>query len=287
MSRTVYLRPAVIHVPIVVGTGLPQKKGLSPAPCLTVIKHVKSVSFVSPCLSIPPVPSAPQCCRKSTCRRQVTKVLGNMAPPGFKSSGGLHFEGRLQPPVQDETPIDQVTSDNQCICQPSQEQLLERGVAVSDYQTGGREVVVRSSLAFYNRLFIVLKPNNKWRPILDLSKLNLFLKSETFKMETPETIRLSLQQGEWVTSLDFSDAYFHIPINPRSNLPVHGSAVWPSDSSVGVYKGCEGGKTDGPGQGYKDPPVPRRLVASSPLSGDLFGPNPDPVGLVPKARVGG
>ena len=35
-------------------------------------------------------------------------------------------------------------------------------------------------------------------------------------METPETIRLSLQQGEWITSLDFSDAYFHIPIAQRS-----------------------------------------------------------------------
>ena len=35
-------------------------------------------------------------------------------------------------------------------------------------------------------------------------------------METPETIRISLQQGEWVTSLDFSDAYFQIPIHPGS-----------------------------------------------------------------------
>ena len=35
-------------------------------------------------------------------------------------------------------------------------------------------------------------------------------------METPETIRISLQQGEWVTSLDFSDAYFHIPIHTGS-----------------------------------------------------------------------
>ena len=60
------------------------------------------------------------------------------------------------------------------------------------------------------------KPNNKWRPILDLSKLNLFLKVEKFKMETPETIRTSLQQGEWVTSVDFKDAYFHIPIQEQS-----------------------------------------------------------------------
>ena len=72
------------------------------------------------------------------------------------------------------------------------------------------------SLGFFNRLFLVPKPDNKWRPILDLSNLNFFLKTEKFKMETPETIRTSLQQGEWVTSIDFKDAYFHIPIQERS-----------------------------------------------------------------------
>ena len=35
-------------------------------------------------------------------------------------------------------------------------------------------------------------------------------------METPETIRTSLQAGEWVTSIDFKDAYFHISINSQS-----------------------------------------------------------------------
>ena len=74
----------------------------------------------------------------------------------------------------------------------------------------------QKSLGFFNRLFLVPKPNNKWRPILDLSNLNLFLKAEKFKMETPETIRSSLQQGEWVTSVDFQDAYFHIPIQEQS-----------------------------------------------------------------------
>ena len=74
----------------------------------------------------------------------------------------------------------------------------------------------QTSLGFFNRLFLVPKPNYKWRPILDLSKLNLFLKVEKFKMETPETIRTSLQQGEWVTSVDFKDAYFHIPIQEQS-----------------------------------------------------------------------
>ena len=77
------------------------------------------------------------------------------------------------------------------------------------------------SLGFFNQLFLVPKPNNKWRPILDLSKLNLFLKEEKFKMETQETIRTSLQLGEWVTSIDFKDAYFHIPIQEQKYLRFH------------------------------------------------------------------
>ena len=34
----------------------------------------------------------------------------------------------------------------------------------------------QKSVGFFNRLFLVPKPNNKWRPILDQSNLNLFLK---------------------------------------------------------------------------------------------------------------
>ena len=74
----------------------------------------------------------------------------------------------------------------------------------------------QTSLGFFNRLFLIPKPQNKWRPILDLSHLNPFLRVENFKMETPETIRTSLQRGEWVTSIDFKDAYFHIPIQEQS-----------------------------------------------------------------------
>ena len=51
---------------------------------------------------------------------------------------------------------------------------------------------------------------------LDLSTLNNYLKTQSFKLETLETIRTSLQAGEWVTSVDFKDAYFHIPINSHS-----------------------------------------------------------------------
>ena len=159
------------------------------------------------------------------------------------------------------------------------------------------EQLVVSSVAFYNRLFLAPKPNRKWRATLDLSQLNLYLSTNTFKMETPETIRLSLQTGEWVTSLDFSDAYFHIPINQRSqkylevfplqsDLPIHSSPLWSGHSSPRVYKGGQGSETDGTSKGYPNPPVPRRLVTESPVPGNLPTTYPDPLGPSPTIRVG-
>ena len=72
------------------------------------------------------------------------------------------------------------------------------------------------SLGFYSRLFLVPKPHQRWRPVIDLSRLNTFLHVEKFKMETPKSIRTSLIPGEWVSSIDLSDAYLHIPILPNS-----------------------------------------------------------------------
>ena len=144
----------------------------------------------------------------------------------------------------------------------------------------------QTSLGFFNRLFLVPKPNNKWRPILDLSKLNLFLKVEKFKMETPETIRTSLQQGEWVTSVDFKDAYFHntdtgtvqeilkVPCS-GPDLPVQGTALWSVHSAHGVHCVSKGGETDGHTQGYKDPPIPRRLVGESRIPPSLSPSHPN------------
>ena len=72
------------------------------------------------------------------------------------------------------------------------------------------------SLRFYSCLFLVPKPHQRWRPVIDLSRLNTFLLVERFKMETPESIRSSLIPGEWVSSIDLSDAYLHISVHPNS-----------------------------------------------------------------------
>ena len=74
----------------------------------------------------------------------------------------------------------------------------------------------RNSLGFCSHLFLVPKPGNHWRPVIDLSSLNKFLAIPKFKIETQESILASLRKGEWVTSIDLMDAYLHVPIHTQS-----------------------------------------------------------------------
>ena len=73
-----------------------------------------------------------------------------------------------------------------------------------------------TTLGYYSRLFLVPKPMKQWRPVIDLSMLNNHLHVPTFKMETAESFRKWIRKGEWVTSIDLTDAYFHVPIHPQS-----------------------------------------------------------------------
>jgi hypothetical protein len=91
------------------------------------------------------------------------------------------------------------------------------------------ETVSSPDPGFYSRIFLVPKPENKWRPIIDLSALNSHIPCPTFKMETPGSILRSVQKGQWLTSLDLKDAYFHIPIHPESRRYLrflHQGVVW-------------------------------------------------------------
>ena len=67
------------------------------------------------------------------------------------------------------------------------------------------------SLGFYSCLFLVPKPQQKWRPVKDQSRLNSFLKMENSKKETSESIRVSLIPGKWVASIDLSAPTFLSP----------------------------------------------------------------------------
>jgi hypothetical protein len=94
----------------------------------------------------------------------------------------------------------------------TQQEIREQVSGLLDKQVL-EEVAWTHSPGYFSRFFVVPKRDpGKWRPILDLSSLNTYI-DKRFKMETTESIRAQLRQGEWATSIDLSEAYHHIPIH--------------------------------------------------------------------------
>ena len=199
-------------------TGLPQRKGVNPNICqlYTEIKYVKDVSCVGHLPSVKLVTNAqhavfipPVGARLNQCWKK-WETLGSSPKVVTILREGYTLPFRFRPHL---TRSPTVISNYH---NPTKQSFLLEALYQLINKNAVEPVDNPNSLGFYNRLFLVPKPNNRWRPILDLSTLNTFLHTGSFKMETPETIRTSLQVGEWVTSIDFKDAYFHIPIHSQS-----------------------------------------------------------------------
>ena len=199
-------------------TGLPQRKGVNPTCCqmCTEIKYVKNLSCVGHLSSVNLVTDAPPVVTLPPVGGRLHKCRGKMGSLGCESKRSQHIERRLHPPLPVQTKLIQVTNCNKQLPEPSKTGQPFRSLCQLVNKNAVEWVENHNSLGFYNRLFLVPKPDNRWRPILGLSNLNTFLDVGLLKMETPETIRTSLQAGEWVISIDFKDAYFHIPIHSQS-----------------------------------------------------------------------
>ena len=199
-------------------TGLPQRKGVNPNACqlYTKIKYVKDVFCVGHLPSVNLVTNAqhavldpPAGARLHQCWEK-WETLGSSPKVVNILREGYTLPFRFRPHL---TRSPTVISNYH---NPTKQSFLLEALYQLINKNAVKPVENPNSLGFYNRLFLVPKPNNRWRPILDLSTLNTFLNTGSFKMETPETIRTSLQTGEWVTSIVFKDAYFHIPIHSQS-----------------------------------------------------------------------
>ena len=205
-----------VATPAVTVNGQLQKKNVRPSQLKVEIKSVKGVLCVNQCLSAPIVRNALHVVKDPPVGGRLQKFWQVWLSLGSNPRVVSILKEGYSLPFKVRSPLSRSPVIVSHYADPVKSKNLKDSLQALIQKQAVEKVLVTSSLAFYNRLFLVPKPNKRWRPILDLSQLNLYLATASFKMETPETIRLSLQQGAWVTSLDFSDAYFHIPINPRS-----------------------------------------------------------------------
>ena len=160
-----------------------------------------------------------QSLHQSTSRRAPPFFQKRLASKQLFIQRVKHYHQWLRTAIPLKTKLGQISSDNIRVQGPSKRPSSDRLHPVSSLKEHYRKGGYVKSLGFYSRLFVVPKPHQSWRPVIDLSRLNTFLNVEKFKMETPESIRTSLIPGEWVLSIDLSDAYLLRPVAKSEIFP--------------------------------------------------------------------
>ena len=70
--------------------------------------------------------------------------------------------------------------------------------------------------SYFSIIFMVPKSNGKWRPIIDLKRLNKYIDGPHFKMDDVQKVWDSLIPDQYAFSLDLKDAYLHVPVHRKS-----------------------------------------------------------------------
>ena len=255
--------------------------------CL-LCKSLSLCSNCSKCLS---------CCRKSTCGGPSAKVLAGLALPGCKPKSSFNSSGRVQPTLQGETSSDKVTGHYQWIRKSGQKQT-HKGLFTSTHsETGGRKGDNSILPGLLQPLVSCTKTQQKMEAHPRFKPSELLPSNFIFQDgDTRDHPTLSSKRGVGDVS-GFQRRLFPYPnrtkvaeipqvLPPQSSLSVHSPPLWPLSGSVGVHQGGQGSQINGTGSGYQDPPVPRRLVAESPVPGNVPTSYPDPLGPMPQVRVG-
>ena len=225
-------------------------------------------------------------------------MLGEMGNPGFKSKSGQHTEGGLHSPVLVQTPLDKVTDCNKQLPQSNQAVLPFRSTVSADKQkcsrTGGKSKLT-------GVLQLAIFGTQTQQPVETGPRpehLEHLFKHRVVQDGDPRDNK-NLPTGRGVGHIH----RFQRRILPHTNsqpvqevhalsppglvLPVQSPTLWPVHSSHGVHSGSQRGQTHGTSEGYKDPPVPRRLAGESLYPRHLSPAYSNPSHTVSGTRVAG
>ena len=115
----------------------------------------------------------------------------------------LEFQARsplsLPGPVRS-TPV---SSENQHLILLEVESLLQKGAV---------EKIKILDTGFYSNIFLVKKKDGSQIPVINLKKLNKFIKKKPFRMSTVKDVSTTLRKKDWAITIDLKDAYLHVPI---------------------------------------------------------------------------
>ena len=228
----------------------------------------RSITFCKACHQ------CPTCCFRSPCRGEVKPVLAKMGNPGFKSKSSKHTEGGLHSPLPVQTPLDKVTDCNKQLPQSNQTVLPYRGTVSAVKQkcsrTGGQSkfIGVLQPAIFGTQTQQPVETHPRPEHLEHLFKHRVIQDGDPrdHKNLPPSRGVGHIHRFQrcilpYTHSQSVQEVHAFSP--PGSVLSVQSPSLWPFHSSHGIHSGGQRGQTHGPSEGYKDPPVPRRLAGES------------------------
>ena len=237
-----------------------------------------------------------KCCPQSSCRGQTSELLENLAGPRYRSKSGSNPQRGLHPPISDPTETSKISNRHKLLWQSPEEQLPAGGITSAYRQKCSRV----SKKPVISELFqqIVSSPQTQQSVETDLGSEQPEFLPQVGEIQNgdpgnhqdiPPTGRvdhLHRLQGCILPHPNTGTVQEISEIScPRPNLPVQSPTIRAFDSTTGVYCNSKGGQTDGHTQGYKDPPVPRRLVGESRILPSLSPTHTRTSTVMPEVRL--
>ena len=196
--------------------------------------------------------------------------MANLAGSGSRSKSSSDPKSGLHPPLPDPAKAHKVTHDYKLLCQSPQEQLPAGGIT-SAYSPKCCRTSKTTNISG------VFQPTIFSPKTQQVATYTGFEQTESFPQDgeiqdgdtgnhqnvapTRGVGHLDRFQGRLLPYTNTGTVQEISEIScPRSDIPVQGSALWSVHSTLGVHCNSKRSQTDGHSQGYKDPPVPRRLV---------------------------
>ena len=240
----------------------------------------------------------PKCCTKSACRGQTSKVLGNLVKAGSRSKNHPNSEGGLYPSLSDPAKSYKVSNSHKLLCQSPQEQLPDGGIASAYGQKCNRVGPQPNLLWFLQQTFSSAQTQQQMEADTRSKQTKSFPQGGKIQDgDTGNHQNLSPTRGVGHLSRLQRRLLPHTNTgtiqeisqisHPGPDLPVQSSPIWSVHSAHGVHCNSKRGETDGRTAGYKDPPVPRRLVGESPFQAKLSPTHSDSSQNVSGPRLAG
>ena len=225
-------------------------------------------------------------------------MLANLAGHGCRSENSSNIERGLHPPLSDPAKSHKVSHNYKRLCQSPQEQLPDGGITSAYNQKCCRTVSQPDLPRVFQPSFFGTQTPQQVETYTGPKQTKSVPQGGKVQngdtgnhQDIPPTRRvghLDRLQGCLLSHTNTGTFQEISQIScPGPDITIQGTSLWSVHSASGVHCDSKGGETDGHTQGYKNPPVPRRLVGTSHfpprLSPTYSNSGPD----VPRPRLDG